>query len=887
MDMNRTREQRNKLPLAPAFLWVWMAFFFSLPGLAADQKVYTSRRINPHAPQIDGLGNDPVWRHMEAAGDFIQLRPSEGQPPSEKTEFRITYDDNTLYVLIHAHDSQPQSITRRLARRDNGEGDAVTVQIDSYQDQRTAFSFTVNAAGVKNDCLISENGDRSDNSWDPLWRAKTRIESWGWSAEMAIPLSELRFNSQEEQVWGIQVHRTLFRNGEEIGWVLIPQSADGYVSHFGRIQGISGLRPRNPLELTPYLVGSHSRFHSSGDNPFTSGRDNLAMVGLDGRLAIGNDFSLNFTINPDFGQVEADPSEVNLSAYESYFAEKRPFFVEGANLFRFMLAIGDGDNSRDGLFYSRRIGRPPRYSPELQGDEFLDAPASTTILGAFKLCGKTQKGLSLAVIDALTNREWASIGTPDQQRQVVVEPFSNYFGLRISQDFNGGATILGGMVTAVNRKLDEGLQGDYHGSAYSGGIDFQHRWNDNRYLFQINAAFSHVTGSPEAIQNTQQSALRYFQRPDADYLHFDPQRTSLSGHGGHLLLGKPSGGHWRYLTGLLWRSPGFEINDMGYLRQADNIMQYAWAGYSIWNPAWILRRFNININQWSGWNFGGDNTYNGGNVNFWAQFTNFWSANMGVNFQGRSLSAAALRGGPLMEIPGAVNLWFGLGSDDRSPLRLDLSGSIFEGAADSRSSQSLNLNMTFQPSTSMNLSLGPSISWYKNQLQYVSTVELPDQERYVLGSMHQTTFGISLRADISLTPDLSIQLYLQPFLSSAQFRDFKEATQPRAEHFSDRFAPFAPDQISLDESSDEYRVTGCDGVSYSFAKPSFNFLQFRANLVLRWEFKPGSALFLVWSQDRTDSFDFGRFHLGRDMGELFGISPGNVFLVKVSHRFSL
>jgi len=885
--MKHEKTKRLEQPISSLLLFIIIVLVIFITGISANQKTYQSRRINPHAPNIDGLANDPVWGHTEIGHEFIQLRPSEGQAASEKTEFQIVYDDNTLYVLIKALDSKPSQIVKRLARRDNGEGDQVCIQLDSYQDQRTAFCFAVNAAGIKNDYLISENGEREDENWDPIWLVKTRHHDWGWSAEMAIPLSQLRFNSQEEQNWGLQVRRSLHRSGEVSAWKLIPQSADGYVSHFGTMTGIKGLKPQKPIEMTPYLVANHHQFSASAANPFTKGRDYQAVAGLDGRLAIGNDFSLNFTINPDFGQVEADPSEVNLTAYESYFAERRPFFIEGANLYSFPLAIGDGDNSRDGLFYSRRIGRAPRYSPDLSDDEFIDSPGATTILGAFKLSGKTQKGLSVGIIDGLTSREWADIGTMSSQRDIAVEPFTNYFGARVSQDFNGGNTILGGMLTAVNRKLDPHLQGSYHSAAYSGGIDFQHRWKKNQYLFQINAAFSQVMGSPEAIQNTQQSSLRYYQRPDADYLSYNPQRTSLSGHGGHMLFGKVSGSHWRYLTGLLWRSPGFEINDMGYLRQADNIMQYLWAGYSIWEPSWIFRRFNVNINQWAGWNFGGDNTYNGGNVNFGTEFTNFWSGNFGINFQGRSLSTMALRGGPLMEIPGGLNLWFGVGTDNRKHIRLSLNGSIFQGAEQSRSSEYLAMSLILQPSSSINLSVGPSMSWNRNQLQYVATVESEDQNRYILSAIDQTTFGLTLRANISLTPDLSIQFYGQPFISSAQYSEYKEVTSPRADRFGDRFNIFGENQIRPLADDSGYQVTGHDGRQFSFERPDFNFLQFRANLVLRWEFKPGSSLFVVWSQDRTDCFDFGRFQLGHDMRELFDIPAGNVFLVKVSHRFSL
>lgn len=858
-------------------------------GSAVKKKQYRAKKINPHPPAINGKLDDAIWQKAYVGSDFVQISPYEGKAPSQKTTFKIMYDNDNLYIAVRAYDSEPAAIVRRMCRRDNLDGDMVTVQIDSYHDLRTAFCFSVSAAGVKGDEVISEDGSTRDDNWDPIWYVKTARDEQGWLAEMRIPLSQLRFGRKEEQVWGLQVSRLLYRKDERSSWQFIPPDASGLVSNFGKLTGLLNLRPHRQIELTPYFVGRMQRFEAEEGNPFATGRLSNLIGGLDGKVGITNDLTLDFTINPDFGQVEADPSEVNLTAFESYFEEKRPFFIEGRNILNFPLMIGDGDFSWDNLFYTRRIGRRPHFYPETADGEYMDIPDNTTILGAFKLTGKTRTGLSIGIIDSVTTAEHATIGSPGHYRQEAVEPLTNYLGMRLQKDYNEGNTVFGGMLTAVNRKLADTNLDFLHKSAYSGGFDLSHQWNNKKYFLSLSTAVSHVKGSPEAILETQQSPLRYYQRPDASHVSLNPGRTSLTGHGGNLNIGKMGKGHFKYLAGLTWRSPGLELNDMGYLRQADVIMGFAWVGYNYWKPFGIFRNINMNFNQWGGWDFSGQPTFRGGNIGLYTQLKNYYSVSLSVNPQGESLSKSALRGGPSLRIPGAMSYYASLSTDSRKKLKLNAGGSLFKGNVDSRDMKSLRVGATYRPSNALSFSLDPSVNWYNNQLQYVDTVDFKEEKRYIMAAIKQKTVAITFRMNLSLTPDLSIQFYGQPFISAGRYSSFKRITDPRAGIFDQCYHLFAGENIGYDEENNEYMIdeTGNGTEDYRFGNPNFNFLQFRANLVLRWEFKPGSAVYVVWSQGRTDYEESGDFAFGYDMEQLFNVHPHNVFLVKFAHRFGL
>jgi len=874
-----------------AIILLFIVFFiqqFAFTNLT-DKRIYTTRHINPHPPVIDGNLNDPVWEKTEWEGGFIQREPYEGKKPSQKTAFKILYDEKNIYVAIRAYDSEPEKIVWRISRRDDLEGDRVGIDIDSYYDHRTAFSFLVNAAGVKGDQVISNDGQNKDPNWDPIWYVKTDIDEQGWTAEMRIPLSQLRFGKKDNPIWGLQVTRSLFRKEERSVWQFIPKDSSGWVHEFGELHGLEGIKASRQIELYPYTVGQLQRFRSEAGNPFATGRLSNLVGGLDGKIGITSDLTLNFTIYPDFGQVEADPSEVNLTAFETYFSEKRPFFIEGRNILSFKLMMGDGGFSSDNLFYSRRIGRKPHHVPDTEEGEYVDMPQNTSIIGAFKITGKTKNGLSIGIIDSVTAEEKAMVSYQRQLRDETVEPLTNYFGLRLQKDYNKGNTIIGTMLTATNRSINNQELDFLHRAAYTGGIDFYHSWKKRTYFLSANAVFSHVRGSTEALLKTQESPLRYFQRPDAEHVSLDPNRTSLSGHGGTVTLGKLGSGHFQYVGGVTWRSPGLELNDMGFLHGADKIMQFIWTGYRIWKPFSIFRRINLGFNQWKGWDFSGANIFDGGNIYINSQFKNYWSFGFGINRQGESLSFSALRGGPSLRTAGGWNTWLNIRSDSRKKIRYNVSWSRFLRDSNDSRRNYFRFGVTLNPTNALSLSIQPSLSLNREDLQYVETGDFGPEKRYIFGRIDQKTLGLTFRLNFSLTPDLSIQFYGQPFISAGKYSYFKHITDSRAEEYHNRFHQFADNEINYDPEKGLFNIDeNHDGmIDYSFENPNFNFLQFRSNLVIRWEYSPGSAIYLVWSQGRTGSFPTGDFSFMNDMRDLFDIHPHNVFLIKFSYGFTL
>jgi len=854
-----------------------------------DGKQYIAKMTNPLMPVIDGRLDDPVWEEGEWEGGFIQSMPYEGQAPSQKTAFKILYDGKNIYVAIQAFDDEPDKIERRLARRDNLEGDRVSILLDSYYDHRTAFSFAVNAAGVKGDEIISDNGQGRDQNWDPIWYVRAAVDEKGWTAEMRIPLSQLRFGKKQEHVWGLQVNRFYFRKEEVSNWQLIPKDISGFVNQFGELHGINGIESSRKIELYPYTVGMLESYQEQAGNPFATGRSNSLVGGLDGKIGISSDLTFDFTINPDFGQVEADPSEVNLTAFETYFDEKRPFFIEGRSIMSFQVMIGDGDLSSDNLFYSRRIGRRPNRSLYSSDGHFVDMPQNTSILGAFKLSGKTKNGLSIGIINGITSQENARVFSLGLYRDEPVEPLTNYFGARLQKDYNQGNTVIGGMLTSTNRSISNPDLNFLHNSAYTGGLDLYHTWKDKTYFVSFNAVFSRVQGSPEAILRTQTSPLRYFQRPDADHVTLDPTRTSLPGYGGTLIGGKTGSGHFQFITGVTWRSPGLELNDMGYLRNADNILEFVWANYRIWEPFSIFRQLSINGNQWRGWNFGGERAFAGGNISFNGQFKNYWTFSTGINHNAYSLSDSALRGGPALVYPGAWGSHINVTTDSRKKIRFNAFWSSNVRKKSNSSSNRFRFGLNFNPSKAISVMVQPVLSLNENDLQYVSQRDFGLDKRYVFARIDQKTFGVTLRFNLSLTPDLSIQFYGQPFVSAGQYTNFKHITSPRAAEYSDRFHVFTESELNFNQQDGFFYVDeNQDGImDYSFSDPNFNFLQFRSNLVIRWEYKPGSSLYLVWSQGRSGYMPYGDYTFMDNMQELFDVYPHNVFLIKFSYGFNL
>ena len=853
---------------------------------AQERRIYNAVRLNGEAPVIDGKFDDPAWAAAERAGGFIQREPYEGAEPTAETEFMIVYDDNNLYMAIRAWEDDPSEIVSRMARRDQIEGDILAVQIDSYADRRTAFTFGVNAAGVKIDFFVSGNGSSEDLTWDPVWFVKTNIDDKGWTAEMQIPFSQLRFSGNGSRDWGLQVVRFIYRKEEMSAWQFIPKEASGWVHLFGDLSGITGIQPRKQFDISPYSVAKTEFYEKIPGNPYYPGNSNNLNAGVDAKVGLTNDLTLDLTINPDFGQVEADPSVVNLTAFETFYEEKRPFFIEGRNIFNFNLTPGDGDMSAENLFYSRRIGRVPQYRPGTGQDEYIKMPGNTPILGAFKLSGKTLDGFSVGAMQTVTAEHRAKISYLGEESLQVVEPLTSYSVARLQKDFDGGNTVLGGMVTSTLRNLSDPSLNFLHKSAFSGGFDFAHYWNERTWYLSAKLLLSHVTGEPEALIRTQLSPAHYFQRPDASHLTLDPSLTSLTGHGGTIEAGKIGGGNFNYGAIIHWKSPGLELNDIGFVRSADEILQVLWAGYRIWEPFSVFRRVNLSINQFYGLDFGHRVIGRGGNINGHTQFSNYWTFSTGTSIQLERYANHFLRGGPSLLIPGAANSWVRVETDSRKRLRFSgriLDTRSFEGGTRSRQ---YSLMATFLPVEAMNISVGPGYTENRNNLQYVFRVGEDDRERFILARLEQKTLSAAVRLNYSITPELSVQYYGQPFISSGRYDEFKFITDPSAEKYNDRFSIFSGAGVFFDESAGRYYFDeNSDGsFDYSIGNPNFNALYFNSNLVMRWEYLPGSVLYLVWSQGRSEFASNGHFSFTSHAGDLFDVKPHNIFLLKISYR---
>jgi hypothetical protein len=870
------------------YLFLYL-LFMGLGHVLADnqpkKQYYPTRVIE--APYINGILDDHAWTTGTWESGFTQHEPHNGLAPSQHTEFCIMYDDIYLYVAMRAYDSEPDSIVSRMTRRDNSDGDFVGVAFDSYYDQRTAFIMGVTAGGTRFDFIMSNNGQNEDPTWDPNWLARTNINDWGWEAEMRIPLSQLRFKKNGTGTWGLEVFRMIHRHGEMSFWQHIPANSPGIVHLFGEMKGMDHIHPRQVFDISPYLVTSGETYQSQSGNPFLSGREGHLKAGLDAKIGITNNFTLDLTVNPDFGQVEADPSEVNLTAFETFFQEKRPFFIEGRNISSFSLGIGDGSLGNDNLFYSRRIGRRPVGQIQTNGDAWVDRPSFTNILGAAKLTGKTQQGLSLAVIQSVTGEANAKIDINGERSFKTLEPLTNYFVGRVQQDYNDGNMILGGIFTSTHRNLDENLNSQMHGQAYSGGIDFTKFFKDKTWMFNVNTAVSHVAGSEEAILRTQRSPARYFQRPDADHVKLDSARTSLTGSGGRVQILKTGSGHWSMLGSVIWKSPQFEINDLGFMREADNILQVVWVGYREWEPKGFYRSYNINMNQYNVWNFGGQQVMGGANINGFIRYKNFWSTNAGVEYNFSMLSTTMLRGGPALRMPDRVNTWFGSSTDFRKKLVLNVSGRYSFGLDENLRSISIGPGITYKPADNFNFSFNPSYMKSFDMLQYVSQVQYQGTTRYIFATIDQNVVNFSFRVNYTITPDLTIQYWGQPFVAAGKYNDFKFITNPRAQDFKDRFQPYNTNQLSIDENL--YIVDDdLDGsIDYRFRNPDFSFREFLSNLVIRWEFNPGSSVYFVWNQTRSVNGNFGEMHYFNDLDQMFSVKPHNIFLIKFSYRLGV
>jgi Domain of unknown function (DUF5916)/Carbohydrate family 9 binding domain-like len=850
--------------------------------------------------RLDGRLDEAAWQQAQPASDFTQSYPDVGAAPTLRTEARVLYDDGNLYVGVRMWDPSPDSIAAPLARRDatGVYSDWLHLIVDSRYDRRSAFRFTTNPRGVQRDVYTFDDGNE-DGSWDAVWEVATAVDSAGWVAEYRIPMSQLRFGGQASDVrtWGFQIMRDIARRGERASWSPWTRNDAGFVSRFGTLTGLAGVPAPRALEVQPYASARLTRAPGDANDPFYDANEPGMEVGGDLRLGLPAGLTLSATINPDFGQVEADPAEVNLSAFETFFSERRPFFTEGTDVFRFGQTRAFNRYGQQEYFYSRRVGRSPQVLPGGPDVAFTDAPVQTRILGAAKVSGRTPGGWSIGVMNALTARESSRFTDLDGERHTMEsEPLSNYFVGRARKDLNGGGSQVGVLATATNRSLDDDvLRSVLNRDAYLGGLDFMHTWGNRAWSVSGYLAGTRVSGSTDALLGVQRSPAHNYQRPDADYLSVDDGRTSLTGHIGELALAH--GGSWDASIQLKEVSPGFEINDLGFQSRADTRSVATFIGRSVNQQVGILRSHSYSAWQFRAWNFGGDKILDGGAASANATFSNFWNAGVQVGARPEYVNDRLTRGGPLSMQPSQWSASGWVETDGRKPLFFGGEASYREDASGLRE-RGFAMWSTVRPTSAVRVQVGPRFSHNDYTAQYIGAAgdtRAADTygARYLFGALDQTTVSLETRLDWTFTSRLSLQLYAQPFVSAGRFSDYKELSAPGEFAFtsfgSERGTlcrigrAIVIDPVAARACPAEMPAQDDPNFTVRLGDPDFNVRSLRGNAVLRWEYRPGSTLFFVWQQERSGRERFGDFDWDRDTRGIFDGPANNVFLIKASY----
>lgn len=856
---------------------------------ASGAKLAEAARLGSDQVTFDGLLNDPAWQRATFISDFVQAEPNEGAPPSERTEVAFLFDDGVLYVGARMYHSHPDSVAAQFSRKDQDTGNAAMIQVslDTYYDRRTSYTFAVTAAGVRLDWYNPrDNQFNRDMTYDPVWNAKTAVNSVSWTAEMAIPLSQLRFNAGQP-VWGLNVTRIIPNRNEEIYWSYIPRNETGWASRFGALDGMDDLTPKRRMEFLPF-VASEARVTSSeliaAGDPFNGTREVDARVGANLKVGFGPNITLDATVLPDFGQVDADPAEVNLSAFETIFPERRPFFTEGNQLLR-------GRGGMPPYYNSRRIGATPRGS--VDGD-FVVHPDITTILGAAKLTGRLQSGLSIGALGALTQREYGRYtidGGPVERREI--EPMTGYGILRLQQEFGADASTVGFTLTGVSRDFESPeMRSSVVQQAVTGGGDFALRFQGGKYEFRGHAGFSHIRGTPGAINSIQTASARYYQRPDAKYLTHDATRRTLTGYSVSLQASKDAGRHWLWSGGVWADSPGLELNDIGVIRRADDIQSWFYLNYRETEPGRIFRRYNVWANPSVGFNYGGIRKDTGIWMGGGVTWNNYMWNNFNLAYHPPTLSDNLTRGGPLMGNDGGWRARLSWGNNQSA----NVNWSIGSGVSDVNHNQAFDAFASFsaQPSPRLQVSVGPSFFTQKNARQYYTTPDPANAPgtgatfgtRYVFSTINFSQISAQFRVNYLFSPTLSLELYAEPFVASGQYSNFGELEAARSSNLrvygEDGGTSITPVVDPESGLVDSYDVTD-GGASFSLSNNDFNITSFRSNLVLRWEWSPGSTVFFVWQQNKAGSSPAGS---SLEPGSLFDAvtAPGqNIIAIKANY----
>ncbi len=838
--------------------------------ISRPKRVYQAVRLTGAAPVIDGQLDDACWRDLaEWQGEFRQLTPNYQARPTHPTQIKILYDHRHVYVAMRASDDPIAARSRQAGNRDAFVGDIMGVTFDSYHDLRTGFEFDLTASGQKLDLRLGN--DDWDTTWNAVWTGKVAHDEHGWTAEFLIPLSQLRYDPKNT-VWGLHAWRWIDRKKEESNWNPLANDDSGLVKSFGELHGMTDLPNPRRVELLPYVS---ARIETE---PAHARRSDFK-AGLDAKIGLTSNITLDASLWPDFGQVEADAAVMNLTAFETFQTEKRPLFLEGKDIFDF--TFGD-----DRVFYSRRIGQPPSYRPAgLAGDY----PTETTLLGALKVSGKTGQGFAFGALAAATEREAVTVMDANGGRSLEVMPRAVDVVVRGQQDLRRGDTVVGGILTHVRREIgtDE-LAARLPEEATTVGVDAIHYWGQRTYFAQAKAVGTLVRGDPRAISRLQLSSARYYQRPIDGRSDYDPTREELSGSGWQLSAGKASGGRWRWSENLAVKAPGLEFNDLGYLAKADRVEQGTEITYVVKEPKGWYRTFEIELEQYSHWTTRDEHLGSGVEASASVDFRNKWEAAASLALQGEGNDPVALRGGPMVRLPAHVGWSASLSSDSTKRL----AGKIYAKGTEARdevfSSGSVGAKITARPWPALMVSLQADATEQADRQRYIAPTAIggggASSSEWFVSHLEGRSRSLALRAEWHLRPELSVQYYGNPFGSTVRQSEFRRVVAPQAREFDRRFGAVLP---AVFENGRYLIDASGDGVAdWALADPDNNGASFHSNLVVKWEYRRGSMLYFVWAQQREGAEAGRGVDAWSALSDLRGRAPSNQFMVKLTYWFS-
>jgi hypothetical protein len=759
---------------------------------------------------VDGRLDDATWQTACFVDDFTQKQPRWAEPPSHPIKVAVAVDSRTLYVAARMWSAGPHDISDALTQRDDtSQAERLIVSIDPSHTRRLAYSFAITARGVRADWIHTDDAEfKRDLSWNPVWTAAAEIVADGWTAELAIPLAQLRLPRTPQTSWGINFNWYIPHRQEDVFWISVPPDETAWASRFGELTELPPIDGGFGLEVLPYVatrVALDEDPSGAGDHRWLAGLE----AGVDVKFRPLPALTVAATINPDFGQVEADPAFVNLTAFEVRLPERRPFFVENQALFA---------NAGANYFYSRRIGA-----------------AGTRILGALAAGGYVAEHTQVAVLGAVTDR----LEVDDE----VVAPLTAWSAARVEHQI--GPSVIGATATAVGRSLDgTQLEPVLASSAFVAGGDARLRTSDRAYELDLIGGVSSVLGSSAAIERVQRSSAHYFQRPGQSYLHFDPTATNLTGWHGATSLSKRAG-MWQGSAFFGAESPRLELNNLGALTTADDIDLALDIKRYVTKPTKRVFSWNVGSGVSSAWNFGGDLRPVDLHASGELVLQSFYAVNASARFATPGMVDELTRGGPSMRIGWATSA--ALTASTPRGKASQLVGSVsFDASPTLQQGVVASLELATRITPALRLDIVPSLLVLETERQYVATVTDAGGgtetygARYVFGHLHRKEAALELRTTWSLSPDLVLTLYAQPFVSVGRYDQIGELVAARGDDV--RWYPST--------QRDGMQRTITDDVAFSIPEPDFRVASLRSTAVLRWELAPGSTLFIVWQQLR-------------------------------------